>query len=75
MRRRLRAAWLVLLAGVGCESIDKAGRTGAREQELLKLNESMSPDRQVVPRTAREQNDPLLIDPASWAAQEGRRRP
>lgn len=62
------AAWLLLL--VGCESTDKIERVEQRNRELHEVNRGLPPDRHLIPMTVREQNDPLVIDPRSWAKPE-----
>jgi hypothetical protein len=75
MRRLLRAAWLLLLAGSACETAGKAERVEKRQQELFELNQGLASDSQLTPRTARERDDPLLIDPQTWPEPERPRRP
>jgi len=62
------AAWLLLLAG--CETAGKSERVVHRERELHEVNKGLPADHRVIPMTAREQNDPLLVDPRSWAKPE-----
>jgi hypothetical protein len=64
------AAVLLLLAG--CETAGRAERVATRQRELHELNEGLPPDRRVVPMTARERDDPLLVDPQSWARPDRR---
>lgn len=66
MRRVLRAAWLVVLAVTGCETVSRVTRTENRDAELFGVNQKYAGDQQVVPRTSRERADPLLSDPTSW---------
>jgi hypothetical protein len=75
MRRDLPAGWLLMFAVLGCESVEKVERDGRRQRDLYEVNQGVAFDRQLTPRTARERDDPLLIDPQSWPEPERPGRP
>ncbi|QEL15878.1 hypothetical protein [Limnoglobus roseus] len=75
MGRRLSAVGLVLIALSGCETAGKAERDDRRQRELVEVNHGLSVDRRVVPKTPRERDDPLLVDPSSLPEPERPRRP
>mgnify|MGYP001096871663 CR=1 FL=1 len=62
---RLLIAPVLLLAG--CETTGRAERVESRQQELYEVTKGRPEDRQRIPMTARERNDPLLMDP-QWLA-------
>jgi hypothetical protein len=70
--RASRVAGLLLLAG--CETAGRAERAASRDRELHEVNRNLPPERHVVPPTAREQNDPLRVDPRSLAKPERAQR-
>ena len=75
MNSFLRAAALLLVVGSGCETAGQRERVEDRQQELFELNRGHDLDRQFTPRTPRERDDPLLIDPQTWAEPEKPMRP